>query len=62
MQGVIQLYNAFAPIKLTVEQASAITVVATPLVGFLQALLEDRSVLPKLLRPAVVEVPAPAAG
>ena len=62
VQGVIQLYQAFAPVKLNVEQASAITVVATPLLGFVQNLLEDRDAIPKLLKPPMVEVPAPAAG
>lgn len=50
VQGVIQLYQAFAPVKLNVEQASAITVVATPLLGFLQNMLEDTAGLPALLK------------
>ena len=50
MQGFIQLWQAFAPVKLNVEQASAITVVATPIIGFLQNLLEDNTPFPALLK------------
>jgi hypothetical protein len=50
VQGVLQLWNAFAPTKLTVDQAAAITLVATPLVGFIQNMLEDSAGMPALLK------------
>lgn len=52
VQALIQLYNAFAPVQydLTLEQQSAITVVATPIVVFIQNWLEDNTSVPTLLK------------
>lgn len=53
VQGLMQLWNAFAPplpADLTLEQMSAITVVGTPIVTFAQNWLEDNTSLPALLK------------
>ena len=50
VQALIQLYNAFAPNKLTPEQASAITAVMTPLVVFAQNWLEDNTQMWAMLK------------
>lgn len=46
VQAILVLYNAFATTDLTAEQATAITLVATPLVVLVQNLLEDRGTIP----------------
>lgn len=51
VQLLIQLYNAFAPEPLTVTQVTAIVLVATPLVTFLQNWFEDNTALPTILGP-----------
>lgn len=50
VQGVLQLYNAFATVDLTGEQVSAITFVATPIVAFVQNWLEDNTAFPAVLK------------
>lgn len=50
VQALMALYNAFAPIDLTIEQMTAITLVATPLVAFAQNWLEDNTSAPALLK------------
>lgn len=50
VQALLALYNAFAPTDLTVEQTTAITLVATPVVGFIQNWLEDNTSAPALLK------------
>ena len=50
VQALITLYNAFAAVPLTVEQASAITLVATPLLVFGQNWLEDSTSFPAVLK------------
>jgi len=61
--GVMQLYNAFAATDLSADQVAGIIAVATPLVGFIQNLLEDNTPFPALLKgPAssgVNPIPAP---
>jgi len=55
VQAAIQLYQAFATVKLTTDQVVAITVFATPLLALAQNLLEDNTAFPALLK-------APASG
>ena len=46
VQAAIVLYNAFAVVELTSEQAGAITLFATPLLAFAQNWLEDNTSMP----------------
>lgn len=66
VQAAIQVYNAFAPARLTADQVSAITAIATPLLAFVQNFLEDSTPLPALLKsppsPGVNPVPEDAGG
>jgi hypothetical protein len=55
VQGVIQLYNAFAAHPLTADQNAAIMVVATPLLAFVQNWMEDSPAVPL---PALLKAPA----
>lgn len=48
VQALIQLYNAFSANDLTGEQVTAITLVATPLLVFLQNWLEDNTDFPSV--------------
>ncbi len=57
VQGVMLLWNAFAPVQLSALQMIAITTVATPIVGLIQNLLEDAQVIPPLLKPPVPVAP-----
>lgn len=50
VQALIQLWNAFSPQPMNVEQAGAITAVATPLVSFGQNWLEDNTNAPAFLK------------
>lgn len=50
VQAAIQTYNAFAPHPFNVEQVSAITALATPLLSFGQSWLEDNTDAPTLLK------------
>lgn len=50
VQAIIVAYNAFAPAKLTVEQAAAITGLATPLISFAQNWLETNTATPAMLK------------
>lgn len=50
VQALIQLYQAFAPVRLTADQVQALTVVATPLLAFGQNWLEDNTSAPALLK------------
>lgn len=61
VQGLIQLWNAFAAHPLTPEQVIAITVVATPLISFGQNLIEDTTSVPSLLKspPSTGQNPQP---
>jgi hypothetical protein len=56
--GVIVLLSVFGIIAWTPVQTAAVMAVLTPVLGWTQALLEDRAVIPALLRtPAPVETP-----
>ncbi len=61
VQGLIALYNAFAPQPFTLAQVSAITLVATPLVVLVQNLLEEKGTIPSFGKtpPPVVPPPDP---
>lgn len=48
VQGFMQLYNAFSEVDLTADQIAAITLVATPLLAFVQNFLEDAGTIPAL--------------
>lgn len=50
VQAAIQFYNAFASTQLTADQVTAVTVLATPLLAFIQNLLEDNTSFPALLK------------
>lgn len=50
LQGLLQLYNAFAAVPLTADQNAAIMVVGTPILAFAQNLLEDSGYIPSLLK------------
>jgi phosphate/sulfate permease len=51
--GVIALLTAFEVIHWSSTQTVAVMAVATPCIGFLQAILEDHAVVPALLRTPV---------
>jgi hypothetical protein len=59
--SVIALLSVFGLIDWTALQTVAVMAVATPVIGWTQAMLEDHQIVPPLLRPAVVELPAPQA-
>lgn len=50
VQALIQLWNAFAVTDITIEQAAILTTLGTPLLSFLQGLLEEQRVIPPLLK------------
>lgn len=50
VQALIQLWNAFSPTDITIEQAAILTTLGTPLVSFIQNLLEEQQVVPTMLK------------
>jgi hypothetical protein len=60
--SVIALLSVFELIHWSSLQTVAVMAVATPLIGWTQAMLEDRAAIPKLLRPTVIEVVGPPRG